>query len=178
MERAIQASASVHEGVDAVVASLCDPVDIFGRRGPVPGTYVTEVTADLHDGTVISQKVVVEVGLVQRSEAQARCRLAWVPDGRERLLPSFEGELELQEDVTGGTVLRVHGIYHPPFGPVGAVVDSLALKRVARRTLAALTQRMAHALDRACPKHRGATGIGARPVPDDLRPIASEHWLG
>jgi hypothetical protein len=136
------------------------------------------LVADLQDGATIHQTVVIDLGVADVSETGVRCALAWLPEGHERLLPSFDGELEAQEDVTGGSILRIRGRYHPPLGPVGAIADALALQRVARRTLVELTRSLAAAMDDAVDRRRGDAWVASGPLPDDLRPMPSEHWLG
>lgn len=172
MRRHIEATAAVRAEVEAVAELMRDPVELLPERGPRPGSYLTEVVADLHEGATVRQPVVVELGLVDADERGLRCHLTWRPQTRERLLPSFEGEFQVSADVTGGSVIRISGVYHPPFGPLGAVADSVALQRVARRTLVELTRRLAHAIDAAVDARRGNAWAVAGPLPDDLRPRA------
>ena len=178
MERSIEASAAVRAELDAVALLLRDPSTLLRPYAGSPGRYVMQVVADLHDGATLRQGVVVDIGIAERREEAVRCTISWRPQGHERLLPTFEGMLEAREDVTGGSIIRIHGRYHPPLGGLGAVADSVALKRVARRTLADFTRDLAGEVDRAVDRRRGGAWAVAGPLPDDLRSTASEEWLG
>jgi hypothetical protein len=177
MKRDLEATATLRADLASVTAVMRDPDDVLGRRGRNAGTYVTEMVADLHDGTTIHQKVIVELGLLDELEAGVNCRLAWRPEGHDRFLPAFEGSLEAEGDGTGGTALLISGTYQPPLGPVGALADSFALQHVARRTLVQFTRGLAGAIDVAVDERRGKVWATAG-LPDDLRPMPSEHWLG
>jgi hypothetical protein len=178
MRRRIEASAAVRAEVDSVLGLVRDPVEVLGRRGPSSGDYLREMSAELHDGTTIRQEVVVTLGLPDESDIGFRCTLAWRPTGRERLVPAFDGVMKAHPDLSGGTVLRVSGIYHPPLGPLGAVADTLVMQRVARRTLADFVQQLGAAIDAAVDGRRGGAWAAVAPRPDDARPTASEQWLG
>jgi hypothetical protein len=178
MERSIEAAAAVRTDLASVAAVMRNPAGVLKRHGTPDGRYVTEMVADLHDGTTVRQDVVVDIGLVVDLETGFCCRLAWRPVGRRRLLPAFEGLLEAAGGVTGGSVLRISGTYHPPLGPLGAFADAVALHGVAKRTLGTFIREMASAIDAAVDRRRGEAWSMAGPAPDDLRPTPSEHWIG
>lgn len=178
MERTIEANAAVRAELVAVAALLRDPSTFMHADAGSPGRYTVQLVADLHDGATLRQRVGIDLGIADVSEDAVQCTISWRPQGHERLLPSFEGVLGAREDVTGGSILRIHGRYHPPFGPVGVVADRVALQRVARQTLADFTRALASAIDQAVDRRRGAAWSAAGPLPDDLRPMPSEHWLG
>ena len=88
-----------------------------------------------------SHRVAVRVGAPWESATTVWRSLSWEPARTEeseadrpvRHLPTFDGELGLfvSSDVAS---LAIEGRYRAPGGPFGAVLDGIALHRVARRT--------------------------------------------
>jgi hypothetical protein len=98
----------------------------------------------------------------------------------DRLLPSLDGEIGVHLEDAGRTTLVLDARYHPPGGPLGAAVDTVALHLVARRTVERFLEEVAarlaseallvvedepvgrepSAADRYAPDHHGAETVG------------------
>jgi hypothetical protein len=99
----------------------------------------------------VRHDVVVTVGATCEAEGELWVPLRWEPSGHRRVLPGFEGVLELDGDPDGdgrGPVgLRIRGTYDVPLGAVGRFGDGVAGRRVARQTLGLLVGELAERLD-------------------------------
>ncbi|GAC1660171.1 MAG: hypothetical protein NVS4B13_08270 [Candidatus Elarobacter sp.] len=76
-----------------------------------------------------------------------------------RLFPEFHGSVRLRIASVEETRLTLEGAYRPPFGPAGAVFDTLAGRRIARATMRDLLDRLCDAMER-----RESAFRGVRPV--------------
>jgi hypothetical protein len=92
-------------------------------------------------GGGIRRPALASVGSPWRSATTTWRTLTWDPvadDGSpttvDRLLPSLDGELGLHIDGERVTLI-LDARYRPPGGPLGAAVDLVALRRVARNTI-------------------------------------------
>src|SRR3954467_14926176 len=129
-ERAIDASTTVRVGVARVCSILLhDPSAVFGyaddaEQSRESRVFLTELSLDLGAGASVHQKVTLQQGLPQSGGVGLVLPLTWQATGHERLLPSFDGELEIAESTPGRTALRLIGIYTVPPGVVGRVAKS------------------------------------------------------
>src|SRR5205823_10072875 len=71
--------------------------------------------------------------------------LTWRATGRQRLLPTFNGEFEIT-DTRGATGLRLSGMYAFPVNMAGRLGGGV-VGRLARRSLGALVERLAGRLE-------------------------------
>ena len=189
MERQLQASANVRAPL-TVAADLLrtDPGAVFvdgattqdqrrARRFAVP------VGAAVGSGTAVEQLVELEVGMVSVDGGTATVPVRWEPAGRQRLLPTFVGELVLRAEGSGRTDVELHGSYRVPLGPVvGRFGDTLVGRRIARQSLADLLARAARRLDEVVDRRRDDRSRSA-PCHPDLRDHhhdsgRSEHFIG
>lgn len=191
MERQLQASASVRAPL-AFAADLLrdDPGSVFvdgsttveqrrSRRFAVP------VSAAVGSGTAVEQLVDLEVGTVGVEGNTATVPLRWEPVGRQRLLPTFAGELVLRADGPGRTDVELHGSYRVPLGPVvGRFGDTLVGRRIARQSLADLLDRTARRIDEVVDDRGRHDLLRSTPYNADLRERhrhdagRSEHFIG
>ncbi len=116
-----------------------------------------------------SHRVAVRVGAPWESSTTLWRSLSWEPARAEewdadrpvRPLPTFDGELGLF--VSGDIAsLAIEGRYRAPGGPLGAVLDNLALHRVAHRTANRLMEDIALLLRTGADQVR--TGGGTPPA--------------
>lgn len=114
-----------------------------------------EVGVDLRRGPSIRQPVVVELGVPTTLGGTTRWPLSWEPIGHARALPAFSGTLEVAEHDDGTTTLQVAGIYRPPLGLVGIIVDSAIGHRVAEASIEHFVGALARRLDRASVQRAG-----------------------
>ncbi len=115
-----------------------------------------------------SHRVGVQVGAPWESSTTLWRSVSWEPlrsdettdDRPVRHLPTFDGELGLF--VAGDIAsLAIEGRYRAPGGPLGAMLDGLALHRVARRSVTRLLEDIAALLRAGADRER----IGSSPPP-------------
>ncbi len=135
--------------------------------------FRTELSLDLGAGASIHQEVTLRQGLPQSGERGLVLPLTWQAAGRERLLPAFEGELQVAESAPGRTTLRLIGIYTVPAGLVGSVAHSAVGRRLARRSLCALVERYGHRIE--CEAGRRLDPVEDRRAPLPVAAPAYEH---
>lgn len=126
----------------------------------------------------VRQDVIIDVGLPSSAdgddptESEAHplvVPVSWRAAGFERLFPTFDGALVL-EDADGVPTLTVRGHYVVPLGPMGRFGDGLLGRRIARRSLASFLESVAQRLDAAVDRAMSA------PPGDSRYPIAlHEH---
>lgn len=92
-------------------------------------------------GAGMTRAVVARVSQTWYAGSTLWRTVSWEPlvDEREpervaRYLPTMDGELGLHAEVGGNASLVLDARYHPPGGPVGVTLDTLALHRIARGT--------------------------------------------
>jgi hypothetical protein len=100
---------------------------IFDGSGPAPIRKTALVDIGIPDAHVSS--VVVQVG--------------WQSDSLTPLFPVFAGQLWITT-----TLLVLDGLYAPPFGRLGLLIDRHVLRVVARRTAQAFLARLAAHIER------------------------------
>jgi hypothetical protein len=142
MERAIDACAPL-AGTWAHAAELLrgDPRRLLDGDG---GTY--ELTVQVGATGAVHQEVELDLGPVREAEGELWVPLSWTPSDHRRVLPSFDGVLELL-DGAAGPHLRISGTYTVPLGVVGRFGDGVVGRRVARQTLESLVADLARRVD-------------------------------
>ena len=134
----------------------------------------TVLGVDLGAGASVRQEVLLHLGAAQPTETGLGLPVAWQAAGRQRLFPTFTGELEASE-TDHGTRLRLHGIYTVPLGVIGRVGDGVVGWRAARRSLDALVARLGRQLEIEVDRRRRST-----PTPEPAAPEweRSEIYIG
>lgn len=142
MERAIDASAPL-AGTRADAAELLrrDPRRLLDGDGR---TY--ELTVHVSGAGAVHQEVELVLGSVREAEGELWVPLSWTPCDHRRVLPSFDGVLELL-DGAAGAHLRISGTYTVPLGVVGRFGDGFVGRRIARQTLESLVADLARRVD-------------------------------
>jgi hypothetical protein len=85
----------------------------------------------------------LELGTVTGDGAALTCEIGWRASTLAPLFPVFAGRL-----VANGTRLRLTGVYEPPAGGVGLVIDRAFLHHFARRTGRWFLDRVAGEIER------------------------------
>lgn len=101
----------------------------------------------------------------------------WRAAGRDRLFPTFEGELEASRD-DPGSCLRLRGIYTVPLRPLGRFGDGIAGRRLARQSLSAFLEQAARRLDGEVDRRLDVVSAHPASYPVALREVASENHIG
>jgi hypothetical protein len=177
MERDLEERRPLRSELARIISAVDrDPCAIFGTPAGDVGRFHTDVVVDLGQGSSVHQVVALEVRPARRSAAGIEYSMDWKPVGRQRMLPDFHGVLSVTDEADT-TVLTVRGSYRAPLGPVGAVGDAVVGKRVARRSLAAFVDDLARRMDLTVDADL-AHGWRPPAAAADLRPPATENWLG
>jgi hypothetical protein len=147
---------------------------VFGEAFTVDGQnrsrIPAELSVDLGAGASLHQDVRVQLGVAQSTVTGVIVPVAWHASGRERLFPTFKGELAAFEAHTG-TLLRLDGTYSVPFGVIGRIGNGVVGWRLARRSLVALLERLAGRLEAEAERRRQAA---VRRPPRN--PVAPPDW--
>ena len=175
MQRPIEASTWIGAGFAHVGEVLAnDPGTAFGDGAMVHqhASTRTVLGVDLGSGTSVHQEVLVHLDVAQTTETGLVLPVAWQATGRQRLFPTFTGELEASE-ADDGTRLRLHGTYTVPLGVIGRVGNGVVGWRLASRSLDALLASIGRQLEAEVDRRR-------RSVPDLVVPEweRSEIYIG
>lgn len=151
MERSIEASTTIRVAFARVRKVLLDhPAEVLSEAHTVEDTleqrFRMDLGVDLGAGASVHQEVTLQLGMPRSVESRLVLPMAWQATGREQMLPTFKGELEAS-DAPSGTRLRLNGTYTMPLGLVGKFGDGLIWRRLARRSLGALVERIARRLE-------------------------------
>jgi hypothetical protein len=84
----------------------------------MPRDSRSELSVDIGAGASMHQKVMAELGVAHSTETRFVVAVAWHAEGRERLFPRFNGELEPAES-GGGVPLGLNGVCTVPLGAIG-----------------------------------------------------------
>jgi hypothetical protein len=104
--------------------------------------YRSHLSVTFGGGARVQQDVAFQLGDAESSERGLVLPMTWRATGRARLLPTFTGELHVTE-AASGTALRLCGDYTVPLGVLGRIVNRMAGRRLARRSLGELVDRLA-----------------------------------
>jgi hypothetical protein len=181
MERAIEVSTSTRAGFAQVREVLSDDPGAVFRDGAMTEAHQdaptrTVLGVDLGAGASVHQEVLLRLGVGQSTERGLVVPVAWRATGRERLFPTFTGELEASQ-ARNGTWLRLHGTYTVPLGVIGRIGDGVGGWRLARRSLDELLARLGRQLETDVDwRRRSASGS----TPDAVAPAGerSEIYIG
>lgn len=136
----------------------------------------TALAVDIGGGG-LHHSVTVEFGPLRATEDSVTLAVCWHAVGHDRLLPSFEGELEVRQDGTG-SVLTLRGTYTVPLGPLGRFGDGIAGRRLARQSLRAFVERAARRLDSHVDRTLDAAPWHPDTYPVSLREVGAENFFG
>ena len=152
---------------------LDDPGAVFNAASTVHEQHrariSTELSVDLGAGASVHQDVTLQLGFAQSTETGVVVPVVWRAAGRERLFPTFKGELEAFEARTG-TRLRLNGTYTLPLGVIGRIGNGVVGWRLARRSLEELLERLARRIEAEAERRQSARGQSA------LNPSSPPEW--
>ena len=95
----------------------------------------------------VSKLVKVEFGDVVSRADSASLPLRWEASGPgSALFPALDADITLNPDGDHATMLALTGVYRPPLGSLGAMLDRALLSHVATATIRDFVGRLANAL--------------------------------
>jgi hypothetical protein len=104
-------------------------------------------------GVTIRKRVTVVLGEPENRGQWTNVPVSWKATFPERLFPVLTGRLEVVPVDTQVTRLTVSGMYEPPLGRLGALIDDAVMHSVADATVRELTESIAEQL-RVQPEER------------------------
>jgi hypothetical protein len=117
-----------------------------------------EFRIEIGDGA-ITRRVDAKVGPLISGHRTLRVPLQWQAAEHPALFPVMDADLHVS-DLDGGHIeLRLAGDYHTPLGPVGAVADALAGRRVAEKSVHDFLADVAQRLEAALVEHTRRAGV-------------------
>ena len=139
----VQYSVHINRGVDECSAAL--------DRGP--RTWFPRLHADNDAdvglrvaGVSIHKRVTVELGEPEKKGEWTNVPISWKATFPEQLFPVLVGRLELVPVEKKLTRLTVSGMYEPPLGRLGALIDDAIMHSVAEATVREVTESIARQL--------------------------------
>lgn len=94
-------------------------------------------------GVSVRKRVKVELGEPEAHGDWTDVPISWKATFPEHLFPTLTGRLELAPVDKTETRLTVSGMYEPPLGRIGAVIDEALMHNVAEATVRELTEEIA-----------------------------------
>lgn len=91
-------------------------------------------------GVSVRKTVTVDLGAPVTTGEWVNVPLTWHATFPEKLFPVLVGKLELSPVEKDVTRLTVSGMYEPPLGKVGALIDDAVMHNVAQATVKELTE--------------------------------------
>jgi hypothetical protein len=183
MHRSIEATASSRVAFGrAEKVLLDDPATVFSDAPSIEARrerrFQTDLRVDVGAGASVHQLVEVHLGAPQSVAGGFVLPVQWEATGRELLLPTFTGDLEVLAGPPG-VRLRLYGTYTVPLGAVGRFGDSLIGYRLAHRSLVNLLERVTARLEFEVHKRSGSATWWPELHPvDPLEHNRSEIYVG
>jgi hypothetical protein len=100
-------------------------------------------------GVSVLKRVTVDLGEPVSEGSWTNVPISWKATFPERLFPVLVGKVELAPVDTKVTRLTVSGMYEPPLGRLGALIDDAIMHSVAEATVREVTESIAKQLDPA-----------------------------
>lgn len=97
-------------------------------------------------GVSIHKRVIVELGEPEKKGEWTNVPISWKATFPEQLFPVLFGRVELVPVEKELTRLTVSGMYEPPLGRLGALIDDAIMHSVAEATVKEVTESIANQL--------------------------------
>jgi hypothetical protein len=122
--------------LDASQTAYGDGISGLAKVGP-PGMWPD-----------LSKLVMIQVGELIVADDSARLPLRWEATGPgSGLLPALDADITITQDGDDATMLTLTGVYRPPLGRLGVLLDHAILSRVAAATIRDFVGRLAQAIE-------------------------------
>ena len=103
-------------------------------------------------GVTVRKRVTVELGEPEHQGDWTNVPISWKATFPEQLFPVLTGRLELVPVDKKVTRLTVSGMYEPPLGRLGALIDEAVMHSVAEATVREVTESIAKQLGTVLPE--------------------------
>ncbi len=107
-------------------------------------------------GISVHKRVIVELGEPETKGDWTAVPITWKATFPEKLFPVLDGRLELTPVDRNTTRLTLSGMYEPPLGRVGELVDDAVMHAVAEATVREVSESIARQLGTVTPAEGGA----------------------
>ena len=97
-----------------------------------------------------AKAVRLQAGTPIREQSSIRIPLSWAATGTPRLFPKMTADLMMFPLGDQLTQIRFEGVYQPPLGAVGRMLDRVILHRVAEMSVKDLVDRIVAILEVSC----------------------------
>ena len=136
----VQHSVHIDRAVEECAAALArSPRTWFPRLQKDNAAEVGLLVA----GVSIHKRVIVELGEPEKKGEWTNVPISWKATFPEQLFPVLVGRLELVPVEKKLTRLTVSGMYEPPLGRLGALIDETIMHSVAEATVREVTESIA-----------------------------------
>lgn len=109
-------------------------------------------------GISVRKRVTVELGEPERKGGWTNVPITWKATFPEQLFPVLTGRLELTPVETNVTRLTLSGMYEPPLGKLGGLIDEALMHSVADATVREVAESVARQLGEIVDSERPAEG--------------------
>jgi hypothetical protein len=109
-------------------------------------------------GVSVRKRVEVTLGEPEKTGDWTNMPISWKATFPEQLFPVLTGRLELVPVEKGVTRLTVSGMYAPPFGKLGALIDDAVMHSVAEATVREVTEGIARQLGAVLEEEKAGQG--------------------
>lgn len=142
----IQHSVHVNHSVEECAAALKNgPRTWFPRLSDDHAAAVGLKVA----GVSLRKRVTVDLGEPVSEGDWTNVPITWKATFPERLFPVLVGKIELAPVEQSTTRLTISGMYEPPLGRLGVLLDEAVMHNVAEATIKEITESIAKLLDSA-----------------------------
>jgi hypothetical protein len=132
--------AAVESRLDQLRSRLASWADVAYRDGEELRARVGPSSGSL------AKEVHLEIGIAEIHRTGLVYPISWSATGAEVLFPRLSADMTISHDGQARTTISLEGIYEPPLGSLGKIVDRVLLRKVADSTVKAWVDRLADAL--------------------------------
>lgn len=146
-------------------AILADPASVFRRATAAAAVQGDGAHGELHVKAgpfELGAAIEIEVRSIEATQAPdgrpaTKLAIAWKAAQRAGLFPTMQATFSIYALGANETQLELAGTYDPPLGVVGDAIDAIAMRRIAKESVAGFVRDVATWLRTALPSHAAAT---------------------
>lgn len=144
-----------YERVRALLASDAQPLitEALDAAGTRARTIATQLSVSIA-GFEVGREISITLGPYSEARegmASARLHISWEATDRPSLFPLMEADLEALPLTENETEVVLAGVYRPPFGTAGSVLNSGLLHRIAEASVRHFFEKIVQRISREIP---------------------------